>query len=482
MASQGKTSLRFVTWNTHGIKSPDLKFFNVLRRLSNLQADIVFIQETHVGPKYYQILTDVKNWKVYFTVHLSTSKGVAILIKNNVPFKYICHDEDCSGGFIVLFCHLYGELYTLVNVYNHKADRLVLGRLKEYLMETAEGVLVVGGDFNTVLHPCFDRSPSASRHSPFRAILEDFIVSLNLRDTWSYLQSTDEGFARHQNESHSRIDIFFMRSDIVGRARSITVEQSDISDHNPVVLELEVQQQTGDKFPQVALYVKETYNGRPNRMSGKISGAEILSVIRTLTDSQEQRPGKNQVDYYKKKRLPLTETLKINYNNMLKTNHVSEAFKVSHLSRDRHIFSVEYLIFSQILANRLSAYIFPYFKEKLETNLDKFFAVKFLKGTQKIKLSFLETSRELEKDLKKKLSPSAPPAKFRILEFLLPEVQGSSRELRLLLPGCPLSSTVLNLALNKLDWILNSETDCRSSVCFHRQVLLIHAHQSKKRQ
>ncbi|XP_017323808.1 uncharacterized protein LOC108265703 [Ictalurus punctatus] len=477
MMPQEKTSLRFVTWNTNGIRSPDEKFAHVLHSLSKLQADIVFIQETRVGPNSYHILTDVKDWKVYFTVHSPKSKGVAILIKNNVPFEYICHDEDCSGGYIVLFCHLYGELHTLVNVYNHKADRRVLGRLKEYLMETAEGVLVVGGDFNTVLHPSFDRSSSTLRPSTFRDVLEDFTASLNLRDTWSYLRYADEGFTRSQNESQSRIDMFFLHKDTLVRARNITVQGNVISDHNPVVLELEVQQQTEKTFPKVSLLFKQIPNNRrPNRIPGKISGAEILGAIKTLADSQEQRPGEKQVGYYKSHRCPVTESLKITYNNMLKTNHVSEAFKESYPSRDRYVFSAEYLIFSQILAKRLSAYISPYIKEKPEKNLDKFLTVTFEKGIQEIKFSFLETSRELHKDLRS----FVPPTMFRILGCLLPEVQGSSGEVRHLLPGCPLTSTILNLALNKLDWIINSEKKCRSSVCFHRQALLIHAHQSKQ--
>ncbi|XP_053351101.1 uncharacterized protein LOC128520752 [Clarias gariepinus] len=479
--SQGKTSLRFVTWNTHGIRSPPQKFPNVLRSLSTLQADIVFIQETHVGPDCYKIFTDIKDWNVYFTVHRSSSKGVAILIRKSIPFTYICHDEDCSGGYIVLFCHLYGELYTLVNVYNHKADKFTLGRLKEYLMEVGEGVLVVGGDFNTVLHPCFDRSPPSSRNSPLRDILKDFTVSLNLRDTWSYKHFADEGFTRCQNDSQSRIDMFFVRNDSLGQVCNITVEANEISDHNPVVLELEVQNLTANEFPKVPLLIKTARcHRKPNRIAGKISGAEILHAIKTLPDLKEQTPDQKSVIYYKIHRCQEIEILKMNYNNMLKTNCVSEAFKGFHLSQDKHTFNVEYLIFSHIVAMRLSAYIIPYVKEVVDRNLKKIFTLTIYKGTQNIRLSFLEIHHTFAKELTNKLSPFAPPAKFRILEHLLPNVPGSSGELKRLLPGCPLTSTILNLALNKLDWILNSEMKCMSSVCFQRQALLIHAHESKQ--
>uniref|UniRef100_A0A8C1MJY0 Endonuclease/exonuclease/phosphatase domain-containing protein n=1 Tax=Cyprinus carpio TaxID=7962 RepID=A0A8C1MJY0_CYPCA len=122
-------SLRFVSWNTMGIrytKERSSKLQLVLDELIAMKADVVFLQETHIGPKSYEALERIKNWKSFFTVHHPRSKGVAILIKNERTFKYICHDEDYSGGYIVLFYHLCGQLYTFVNVYNHKADRQML--------------------------------------------------------------------------------------------------------------------------------------------------------------------------------------------------------------------------------------------------------------------------------------------------------------------------------------------------------------------
>uniref|UniRef100_A0A673GDV7 Endonuclease/exonuclease/phosphatase domain-containing protein n=1 Tax=Sinocyclocheilus rhinocerous TaxID=307959 RepID=A0A673GDV7_9TELE len=133
------------------------KFQLVLDELINLKANVVFVQETHIGPQSYEVLESIQGWRSFFTVHHPRSKGVAILIKNETIFRHICHDEDYSGGYIVLFCRLYGQLFTLVNVYNHRADRRMLDRLRNYLTAiNTKGVLVVGGDFNTVLDPTFD--------------------------------------------------------------------------------------------------------------------------------------------------------------------------------------------------------------------------------------------------------------------------------------------------------------------------------------
>ncbi|XP_036435665.1 uncharacterized protein LOC118814108 [Colossoma macropomum] len=482
MTSQER-ELRFVTWNTRGIKDTSKlcqKYLQWLCTLKKLEADIAFIQETHIGPKGYKMLEMVKKsgWKVYFTVYKPRSKGVAILIRNDVPFEYICHDEDHSGSYIVLFCHLYGELYTLVNVYNHIKDRKVLYTLKEYLQETAEGVLVVGGDFNIVLDSDLDRRSSAvcTGSSALRIILENFIASLNLRDVWAHLHSTDSGFTRSEKDSYSRLDMFFMPGNTVGRVSSCEiykttshrVDQKKISDHEPLVLTLIVQQQPVKKIPDVASMVVEFgYNGEPDRRSGKISGAEILSAIKSLTESGEQRPDNLTVEHYKKFRCPMTEVLKINYNLMIKNKWIPPIFKKSHQSRNGHIFNVDYLIFSLILAQRLKVFITPSFRNRKKAKRDLSFKITFANVPQKIKCSFLTSSLENLKPIH-----PAPPQDFSILQSLLRESRRSSGKFRRLRQSCPLTNPILTLALNQLkDQILRP--DSTASISHYRHVLLI---------
>ncbi|XP_058255781.1 uncharacterized protein LOC131359729 [Hemibagrus wyckioides] len=469
-----QSSLCFVSWNTNGIKKTSMspqKFSKLLSSFRNLHADVGFIQETHVGTED-DILKDVEGWRSYFTVYSSKSKGVAMLIRDSVPFEYICHDEDYSGGYIVLFCKLYGELFTLVNVYNHKADKKVLGRLKEYLMETAEGVLVVGGDFNTVLHPGFDRSHSKSQasHSPLRTFLEDFTVSLNLRDTWSYKHPAVDGFTRRQNDSHSRIDMFFLPEHKVGLVDNINVayeeaKLQDISDHYPLVLELTVQCRTETNIPKVASKLSKPFTYTPDRRPGKISGAEILRAIKSLTDCEEySSTDMKNVKYYKKRRCQLSETLKTEYNSMIKNKDVA----------DTYTFDVKYMILSQILTKRLSESISPSFKGKIAKSFNTFFTVTFKTGPQKIKWSFLERKlKVLQPKVKKnKQISSALTPELSILDYLLPEEEDSS-ELRLLKPGCPLTKFIFSLALKELE-TLALNNFCKATVCYHRQVLRIH--------
>uniref|UniRef100_A0A674EJ66 exodeoxyribonuclease III n=1 Tax=Salmo trutta TaxID=8032 RepID=A0A674EJ66_SALTR len=246
MAKSTGNSLSIITWNTCGVKptkhSPN-KLIDIMNFGKKQKADIIFLQETHVGPKGYNYINEVRGWTSYFTVYSPNSKGVAILVNKKLKphYEYICHDEDYAGGYIVLFCQMHGQLFTLVNVYNHKEDKQVLGRLSQYLQEMKIGTLVIGGDFNTVLDLDFDKRTASEhrRHTSLRPLLQSFISSLNLQDTWARLHPTEEAFTRSQSTSHSRLDMFFMQQDKAPFAQSCEIHtDSGISDHNPVSLKI----------------------------------------------------------------------------------------------------------------------------------------------------------------------------------------------------------------------------------------------------
>lgn len=72
-------------------------------------------------------------------------------------FQYISEDKDAYAGYVVLKCKLQGQSYTLVSIYNHQIDTKTLDKLSRYLQLMATGLLVIGGDFNTVLNPFIDK-------------------------------------------------------------------------------------------------------------------------------------------------------------------------------------------------------------------------------------------------------------------------------------------------------------------------------------
>ncbi|XP_045574876.1 uncharacterized protein [Salmo salar] len=511
MAKSTGNSLSIITWNTCGVKptkrSPN-KLIDIMNYGKKQNTDIIFLQETHIGPKCYRKLKQhgweemERHWTSYFTVYSPNSKGVAILVNRELKshYKYICHDEDYAGGYIVLFCQMYGQLFTLVNVYNHKEDKQVLGRLSQYLQEMKIGTLVIGGDFNTVLDLDFDKRTASEhrRHTSLRPLLQSFISSLNLQDTWARLHPTEEAFTRSRSTSHSRLDMFFMPQNKAHHALTCKIHQPNvISDHNPVSLRVQVECTISQVIPRKLSQIGDS---ETTRRQGKISGAEVLVAIKSLTDSgsddctrstlydsrsddSRQSPPCELDD----SRLDLTpcdsrldnlmeiERLKHYYNEVL-----AEGMKNKKIPKG---FNREYKIFATILANRLQMYLEPLLHEKIKIPLSPHCTVTLvLNGKSQINWKFLSIAiksikpiplQNIPKEdtiLRKVLSQD-----LAILRKLLISVEHSCVHKKHLHHDCPLTPALLSLSLKYMeDKISSVIPNVTTRISYQRRSLKIY--------
>ncbi len=459
-------------------------------------------------------LEKLNGWQSFFTVYDSNSKGVAILIKDCVPFQYLSHDEDYSGGYLVLFCHLHGELFTLVNVYNHKDDKEMLKRLQEYLREAAEGVLVVGGDFNTVLDLSCDRTSKAGTvsHTPQWGPFKKFTASLNLMDTWAYFHPTVKAFTYCQNDSYSRLDMFLLCEDNLERLKDVKIQEAKrnvdqiksgmketVSDHSLLLICLTV-----NEVPNVASQLEQFHE--PDKRPGKINGAEILSVIKSLTDSGHKGPNGISVQTYNNFCCQFTEILKTCFNCLMKSNKLPQDFNASiSASGGRKHFNVDYLIFTMILAKRLNLLLEAFPEERSQINIcDLYYCVTFTEKPKKIKWTFLKnifsyllktykntvekTQNESQKEshrtkminiLLKGIVPLETEENI-ILEVIIPKASDGFRELQ---DGCPLTRPILSLVLIYLELQINENDKNKhekytTHVCHSRQIVVIHENSS----
>ncbi len=183
-------TINFITWNVNGLKqNRDQKF----QELQN--ADVVFLQETHIGVADEHILECLNNeWYVSYT-KFTSRMGTAILVKKRPHFEQISDEKDNCGTYVVLKCKLGGQLYTLVSVYNHEKDTKTLDKLSRYLQSMTTGLLVIGGDFNTGSQSIYwQRQPNPfkrgdGQHNPQKAALVVWKSSWNL---FSWLTSGEE--------------------------------------------------------------------------------------------------------------------------------------------------------------------------------------------------------------------------------------------------------------------------------------------------
>ncbi len=483
-------SLKLITWNTCGIKDttdvPD-KTTKILQRLNELQASVAFLQETHIGINDVSHLDIIRAWKPYFSVHHPRSKGVAILIKNDLPFEHIKLDIEPTGSYIVLICKLFGKCFTLVNVYNHAKEHKVLQCLSEYLCQTAKGVLIVAGDFNTVLNTDLDREYPTGHAEPLRPYLEEFISSLMLVDVWGLQNHCERNsFTRlpwkpskknkkqktsgqkKMQRGASRLDMVFMPRNDVWLAESCEIcqVQRDISDHLPVVLCFCTTTILSQDLMACSSSLESlVFRNKPyKRRAGEICEAEVLKALMSLVEYET--PLGDNMETFKINKEQKSQELKDLFNQMV-TEGIPKGFTDSVVENRRHQFRAEYMVLATIFVRRLEKFLQPSFKSKTtKMSYNLFVVVSLCRMPKKIKKEFLNQALKSLKHI----HPS-PPREFRIVENLLPN-KGQYKELR---KGCPLTPTLLTMALKHL--ACNLKKDLEESVvdvCHHRKCITIY--------
>jgi len=414
-----------------------------------------------------------------------------------LPFEYIKHDVDPTGSYIVLICKLYGKCFTLVNVYNHAKEHKVLQCLSEYLCQTAKGVLIVAGDFNTVLNTDLDREFPTGHTEPLRPYLEEFISSLMLVDIWGQNNPYEiNSFTRfpwktskHQikktlgqkktkkKRGASRLDMVFMPRNDVGLAKSCQIKrfsknQGKISDHLPVVLSLCLPEPDNSTtvLPKdqtecssglnSTVTKKSSYERRP----GEICEAEVLKALMSLVE-YETPLGEN-VQTLKINKEQKSQELKEVFNQMIRGG-IPKGFTDSVRENGRYQFRGEYMILATILLRRMEKFLQPSFKSKtMKMRCNIFIIVSFRSIPKKIKSDFLTQALKSLKPI----NPS-PPRDFKIVEKLLPS-KGQYKELR---EGCPLTPTLLTMALKHQACVLRKDLkESVVDVCHHRKCITIY--------
>lgn len=429
-------TLRLVSWNICGLKSPRTKCHKLLKELADLNTCLALLQETRIGPDDKGILENLPGWKSYFTVYNPKSRGVAILIKNDLRFKYICHDEDCSGGYVVLFCQINGHTFTLVNVYKHKSETEMLIRLAQYLQQTACGTLVIGGDFNGVLNPLRDRKNPCKTFKPDHQ-LSHFTSSLAVHDVWPLFHN-DRGFTYTQNDSSSRIDIFFMLKRHLEFVESIEIQERSISDHQPLVLKLRIPEKKPeplqDTIGKVSKMLKEYDRIRPCFYKRrKLSGSAIFTAINELSLDCKETLIEPVIEKYKNNALQNTEELKIYFNQSVRMKTIPDRIKCKCSHNTSSHSSADHLIYSRVLRKYL-----------------KFNDAKHCRGSKgTLRLSFrLDLANKIKMKFLKRMLKSCHRF-VRMIPKLLPDHCKSSKY-KSLMADCPLTEAVLAQALQYL--------------------------------
>lgn len=162
-----------------------VKLKQVMSRIKQLKAKIVFLQETHLTPG--DVVRVRRRWpgRVYSASFSSHSRKVITLIHNSVPFCLTGVNEDRLGRYLIIQCEILSVKLNLVNLYGPNDDNPSFFRHLILTLAELPGSYIIGGDFNCALQPEIDRSTGTdASHNQTRRELLQFINDFNLIDVW----------------------------------------------------------------------------------------------------------------------------------------------------------------------------------------------------------------------------------------------------------------------------------------------------------
>jgi len=280
-------NLKIVTYNTHGIKS-NYVTINALAELN----DIVMVQETmSLNDEDTKGLIKITSHSVYVK-KASESEGrpiggLIILIKNSI--KHTCYFEKKYFGVLILGKIAFVNIYllhnanTAENANEYKLQLLELTTIRKKLLKQVEEVVIMG-DTNVDVHRVYKTDVietvcSKTRRKDFRNFLKhnNMLCSnlVNLQRIWFTFWQVKNGKVYTSNIDHIMISKNFNFNYEV----NVLYSKINRSDHNPVQLNLEVNNDYIENFKAEKVIKRVNWTNPNFRYEYKIELSKLLHTF-----------------------------------------------------------------------------------------------------------------------------------------------------------------------------------------------------------
>lgn len=228
-----------MSWNVNGLKNP-IKRKKCLLYLKSQQADVAFIQETHLINSEAAKLR--RDWvgQAYYCSY-SSKNGVAILVHKKLNFQLLREEKDMEGRMICLEAKIDGIKINLCNIYAPNVeDPEFLHEVNKSVGNIVDGHTIIAGDFNQVLDGALDKTTPLFNMPKDRLAIQLLMKDLGLTDIWRLVNPREREytFYSHRHKSHSRFDYFLISKDLVESVSDCSIGTIALTDHAAVQLEL----------------------------------------------------------------------------------------------------------------------------------------------------------------------------------------------------------------------------------------------------
>lgn len=220
----------------------------IFNTLHKLEKGIILLQETHSCKEMESIWHNQwGNNNIIFSHGETNSRGVAILIANDIEHKITKCLTDNNGRYIVLDLEIGGASCTIINLYApmqyfERNQIQVINELHENLQNFSMENVIWGGDFNMYLNPEIDRIETVKENMSlnYREELVTILEIENLVDIWRTQNKSKPCFTWQRGHQRSRLDYIFISEHLLNRKIQTKIQPIALSDHCLLTVNLEI--------------------------------------------------------------------------------------------------------------------------------------------------------------------------------------------------------------------------------------------------
>ena len=237
---------KLLSLNVRGIRSFE-KRECVFNWLLKQNADIFFLQETYSTKEIENQWRKQWRGELFFSHGTSRSKGVLVLVRENLDFKVKSTYTDDSGRFIFLDTLIQDSPFLLVNIYAPTKASEQCQFLDEIAFHIADKVcqsehyIITGGDFNATFEPNLDCSGGRPSIKNCIKNLNDIMLQNDLVDIWRVRNPDKKRFTWRQKNPliQRRLDFWLISNSLQDDIENVDILTSVKSDHSAIILNID---------------------------------------------------------------------------------------------------------------------------------------------------------------------------------------------------------------------------------------------------
>ena len=245
---QNKCDISFNSFNCRGLRCKS-KRLSIFHWLNTTHKGITLLQETHSD-------TTIENqWEkefgglIYFSHGTTYSKGVALLIPNNIKslIKIVEIKKDNSGRLLIVHCEIAETELVIFNIYAPTKDfpheQNTCLNIRKFVEEYGDRNLLIGGDFNICLNFKMDKNGGKIEvSSSYQTNLTQLMEEYSLTDIWRLRNPDCLQYTRHERCRggfvQSRLDYFLISKSLEYDISHCYIKPGLQSDHSLIRLDM----------------------------------------------------------------------------------------------------------------------------------------------------------------------------------------------------------------------------------------------------